>query len=157
MAINDKQGFHVLTLIGVILVCCIVIFAIRSGQIHRQVLTSSVQYGLEYVYDRCVDTNRPTRVDPSTIVSELISPAQGVTPYLPSFVAPSNVLVSSGSVPIPSDQVLFAVEMPSGTAYGITGRRVTRAMDTRDIRQWIHRRLGDQLKSASHPGTNLSN
>jgi hypothetical protein len=108
-------------------------------------MVSSVQDGLEKVFDLCVGSkNGPTIIESTNIVRELISPENAVTTNLPAFVRVTDVLVASEDVSIPSDELLCAVRMPTGKIYGITGKRVFSAIKKETVENWSYKELDEK-------------
>jgi len=125
------------------------------GATARRSMVGSVEFALKQVFTQANElTIQPTGLTNKSVIATLvIEPARlsmlqyytvdGDSRVFPSFVAQSNVFLTTESVHVPSHDILCVVQMPDGSLHGIDGSGVCSNVSTQQFSRWHHRPLAD--------------
>jgi hypothetical protein len=150
MSSNTKQGLIVIGLTFGVLACWLAVGTIRQSRLNEEMMVSSVQTGLEDLFDQCrsglKDSNQHHKslVEPSDIRRVLVGADGSPREPLPSFVSLSDVFIPYDTIPIPTNALFCVVRMPSGRLYGITGQRSWQFVTSETFATWHHQALKQQ-------------
>ncbi len=144
MRTSDRVALTIALGMLVAVFCLLFYYASRMGGDRRKAELVSLECSMWMIYDRA--TLRGKAPTPSTVDSNQISAvihSEGTERLggLPSFVNPKDVFLPTKSIPVPSRELLFAVQVNKNTMYGIDGSRNFRIVSPSEFQKWPHASL----------------
>ena len=130
---NIAIAFSVGILLAVF--CFLFYYAKMMGGDQRKAKLYSVQFSMQMVYDKALEKNTGSSLNSNDISTVIRNEG------LPSFVNAKGIFLSSKSVPLPSHELLLAVQTDTNTIYGIDASRQFRIIGSNEFREWPYVRF----------------
>jgi hypothetical protein len=117
------------------------------GGDRRKAELVSLECSMWMIYDRATLRGKaPTlsMVDSNQISTVIHREGTERLDGLPSFVNPKDVFLPTKSIPVPSRELLFAVQTDKHAVYGIDGNRNFRIVSPSEFQKWPHAPLSSK-------------